>query len=159
MLKTFDHYCEYKRTPNGMVLAPIQLGKWIVVFCDEINLPDMDKYGNVLYTLFLSSNRTTIQNKEQSSYCFIECKSNVTLIAALFFIPYSCLIWGDSALFNIQFYTTQIIGSPCCQQLYGIMKMRLVLILEFHVLSGKVSLYCWDDMVSDMQGYGYTSLH
>ncbi len=27
MLKTFDHYCEYKRTPNGIILAPIQLGK------------------------------------------------------------------------------------------------------------------------------------
>jgi dynein heavy chain 1 len=27
MLKTFDHYCEYKRTPNGIVLSPIQLGK------------------------------------------------------------------------------------------------------------------------------------
>ena len=45
MLKTFDHYCEYKRTPNGVVLAPIQLGKWLVIFCDEINLPDEDKYG------------------------------------------------------------------------------------------------------------------
>eukprot|EP00112_Aurelia_sp_Birch-Aquarium-sp1_P013630 Seg2899.2 transcript_id=Seg2899.2/GoldUCD/mRNA.D3Y31 product="Cytoplasmic dynein 1 heavy chain 1" protein_id=Seg2899.2/GoldUCD/D3Y31 len=45
ILKTFDHYCEYRRTPNGVVLAPIQLGKWLVLFCDEINLPDMDKYG------------------------------------------------------------------------------------------------------------------
>ncbi|XP_063040383.1 cytoplasmic dynein 1 heavy chain 1 isoform X1 [Engraulis encrasicolus] len=45
LLKTFDHYCEYRRTPNGVVLAPIQLGKWLVLFCDEINLPDMDKYG------------------------------------------------------------------------------------------------------------------
>uniref|UniRef100_A0A8C9Q1N6 Cytoplasmic dynein 1 heavy chain 1 n=1 Tax=Spermophilus dauricus TaxID=99837 RepID=A0A8C9Q1N6_SPEDA len=42
---TFDHYCEYRRTPNGVVLAPVQLGKWLVLFCDEINLPDMDKYG------------------------------------------------------------------------------------------------------------------
>jgi hypothetical protein len=23
----------------------LQIGKWIVIFCDEINLPDMDKYG------------------------------------------------------------------------------------------------------------------
>ncbi|ELK01220.1 Cytoplasmic dynein 1 heavy chain 1, partial [Pteropus alecto] len=36
---------EYRRTPNGVVLAPVQLGKWLVLFCDEINLPDMDKYG------------------------------------------------------------------------------------------------------------------
>ena len=45
LLKTFDHYCEYRRTPNGVVMAPIQLGKWVVLFCDEINLPDLDKYG------------------------------------------------------------------------------------------------------------------
>ncbi|XP_037072682.1 LOW QUALITY PROTEIN: dynein heavy chain, cytoplasmic-like [Pollicipes pollicipes] len=45
LLKTFDHYCEYRKTPNGVVLAPVLLGKWLVVFCDEINLPDMDQYG------------------------------------------------------------------------------------------------------------------
>uniref|UniRef100_A0A8C4QIF7 AAA+ ATPase domain-containing protein n=1 Tax=Eptatretus burgeri TaxID=7764 RepID=A0A8C4QIF7_EPTBU len=45
LLKTFDHYCEFRRTPAGVVLAPVQLGKWLVLFCDEINLPDMDKYG------------------------------------------------------------------------------------------------------------------
>lgn len=53
MLKTFDHYCEYKRTPNGIVLAPSQLGKWIVIFCDEINLPDEDKYGTQRVISFL----------------------------------------------------------------------------------------------------------
>jgi dynein heavy chain 1 len=26
-------------------LTPTQLGKWLIMFCDEINLPDMDKYG------------------------------------------------------------------------------------------------------------------
>ena len=45
LLKTFDHYCEYKRTPNGVVMAPAQLGKWLVLFCDEINVPGLDKYG------------------------------------------------------------------------------------------------------------------
>jgi len=53
MIKTFDHYCDYKRTPNGLVLAPIQLGKWLVLFCDEINLPDMDKYGTQRVISFL----------------------------------------------------------------------------------------------------------
>ncbi|KAG1662035.1 Dynein heavy chain, cytoplasmic [Nymphon striatum] len=53
LLKTFDHYCEYKRTPNGVVLSPIQLGKWLVLFCDEINLPDMDKYGTQRVISFL----------------------------------------------------------------------------------------------------------
>ena len=53
LLKTFDHYCEYRKTPNGMVLAPIQLGKWLVLFCDEINLPDLDKYGTQRVISFL----------------------------------------------------------------------------------------------------------
>ena len=26
-------------------MAPAQLGKWLVLFCDEINLPGLDKYG------------------------------------------------------------------------------------------------------------------
>ncbi|CAG0895372.1 unnamed protein product, partial [Cyprideis torosa] len=53
LLKTFDHYCEYKRTPTGTVLAPVQLGKWLILFCDEINLPDMDKYGTQRVISFL----------------------------------------------------------------------------------------------------------
>jgi dynein heavy chain 1 len=53
LLKTFDHYCEYRKTPNGMVLSPIQLNKWLVLFCDEINLPDMDKYGTQRVISFL----------------------------------------------------------------------------------------------------------
>ena len=53
MLKTFDHYCEYRKTPNGVVLSPIQLNKWLVLFCDEINLPDMDKYGTFFSHFFL----------------------------------------------------------------------------------------------------------
>ncbi|XP_018494643.2 dynein heavy chain, cytoplasmic [Galendromus occidentalis] len=53
LLKTFDHYCEYRKTPNGMVLSPIQIGKWLVLFCDEINLPDQDKYGTMRVISFL----------------------------------------------------------------------------------------------------------
>ena len=48
LMKTFDHYCEFRRTPNGIVLSPILLNKWLVLFCDEINLPDMDKYGKLI---------------------------------------------------------------------------------------------------------------
>ena len=33
------------KTPNGVILAPVQIGRWLVVFCDEINLPAPDKYG------------------------------------------------------------------------------------------------------------------
>lgn len=53
MLKTFDHYCEYKRTPNGIVLSPVHFNKWLVIFCDEINLPDEDKYGTQRVISFL----------------------------------------------------------------------------------------------------------
>ncbi|XP_048259760.1 cytoplasmic dynein 1 heavy chain 1-like isoform X2 [Haliotis rufescens] len=53
LLKTFDHYCEFRRTPNGVVLSPVQLNKWLVLFCDEINLPDMDKYGTQRVISFL----------------------------------------------------------------------------------------------------------
>lgn len=53
LLKTFDHYCEYRKTPNGVVLAPVLIGKWLVLFCDEINLPDMDTYGTQRVISFL----------------------------------------------------------------------------------------------------------
>ena len=53
LLKTFEHYCEYRRTPNGIVMAPIQLQKWLVLFCDEINLPDFDDYGTARVISFL----------------------------------------------------------------------------------------------------------
>ena len=55
MLKTFDHYCEYRKTPNGIILSPIQLNKWLVLFCDEINLPDMDKYGGFCFLYNLTN--------------------------------------------------------------------------------------------------------
>jgi len=54
LLKTFVQYCEYVRTPRGVVLQPsAALGtgreggeeKRLVIFCDEINLPEADKYG------------------------------------------------------------------------------------------------------------------
>ncbi|KHJ86169.1 ATPase family protein, partial [Oesophagostomum dentatum] len=53
LMKTFDHYCEYRRTPNGIVLAPVQLSRWLVIFCDEINLPAPDKYGTQRVISFL----------------------------------------------------------------------------------------------------------
>eukprot|EP01134_Creolimax_fragrantissima_P000216 CFRG0216T1 len=53
LLKTFDRYCEYKRTSTGTVLSPIQPGKWLVLFCDEINLPDADTYGTQRVIAFL----------------------------------------------------------------------------------------------------------
>ena len=45
ILKTFDQYCETKKTNSGLLMCPVQASKWLVVFCDEINLPAADKYG------------------------------------------------------------------------------------------------------------------
>ena len=45
ILKTFDQYCETRKTNTGFVMSPAQDGKWLVVFCDEINLPACDKYA------------------------------------------------------------------------------------------------------------------
>ncbi|EAR94592.2 dynein heavy chain, cytoplasmic protein (macronuclear) [Tetrahymena thermophila SB210] len=53
ILKQFDHYCEYVKTTQGLILRPKQPNKWLVVFCDEINLPDMDKYGTMTIITFL----------------------------------------------------------------------------------------------------------
>ncbi|EDQ84975.1 uncharacterized protein MONBRDRAFT_12266 [Monosiga brevicollis MX1] len=53
LMKTFDQYCEYRRTANGLVLAPTQLNKWLIVFMDECNLPAADKYNTVKVITFV----------------------------------------------------------------------------------------------------------
>ena len=53
IIKTFEQYCEYRKTLNGLVLSPTQIGKWLVIFCDEINLPAPDTYGTQRAISFL----------------------------------------------------------------------------------------------------------
>lgn len=53
LIKTLDQYCEYKKTLSGVVLSPTQIGRWLVIFCDEINLPAPDKYGTQRAISFL----------------------------------------------------------------------------------------------------------
>ncbi|KAI9821833.1 MAG: hypothetical protein M1827_002415 [Pycnora praestabilis] len=53
LIKTFEQYCEYRKTLNGVVLSPTQIGRWLVIFCDEINLPAPDKYGTQRAIAFL----------------------------------------------------------------------------------------------------------
>ncbi|KAI9809961.1 MAG: hypothetical protein M1825_000394 [Sarcosagium campestre] len=53
LVKTFEQYCEYKKTLNGVILSPTQIGRWLVIFCDEINLPAPDKYGTQRAISFL----------------------------------------------------------------------------------------------------------
>lgn len=53
ILKALDQYCEYRKTSTGVVLAPAQIGRWVVLFCDEINLPAADNYGTQRAISFL----------------------------------------------------------------------------------------------------------
>ncbi|CAH2350425.1 dynein heavy chain, cytoplasmic [[Candida] railenensis] len=46
LMKSLHQFCEYKKVSSiGWTLVPKVSGKWVVVFCDEINLPGYDKYG------------------------------------------------------------------------------------------------------------------
>jgi dynein heavy chain 1 len=56
ILKTFSQYCSYVRRGKDIYLEPSQnLGdnKWLVVFCDEINLPEEDTYGTQRVIMFM----------------------------------------------------------------------------------------------------------
>ncbi|KAL2864679.1 dynein heavy chain [Aspergillus lucknowensis] len=53
LIKTFEQYCEYKKTLNGVIMSPSQIGRWLVIFCDEINLPAPDRYGTQRAISFL----------------------------------------------------------------------------------------------------------
>ena len=64
ILKTFTHYCSYKKTANkGVVLAPSNPHKWLVVFCDEINLPTPDEYGTQRVIAFLRQVKVKVKVK------------------------------------------------------------------------------------------------
>ena len=73
ILKTFDQYCEYRRTLSGVIMSPAQIGRWLVLFCDEINLPTPDKYGTQRAISFLR------QLVEQNGFWRASDKSWVTL--------------------------------------------------------------------------------
>ena len=73
LIKTFDQYCEYRKTLNGVVMAPTQVGRWLVLFCDEINLPSPDKYGTQRVIAFLR------QLVEQNGFWRTSDKTWVTL--------------------------------------------------------------------------------
>lgn len=56
ILKTFRQYCSYTRKGKDLVLEPSEsLGTntWLVVFCDEINLPENDAYGTQRVIMFM----------------------------------------------------------------------------------------------------------
>ena len=53
LVKTLEQYCGYKKSLSGVTMAPTQIGRWLVIFCDEINLPSQDKYGTQRVISFL----------------------------------------------------------------------------------------------------------
>ncbi len=56
ILKTFSQYCQTVRKGKDIVLEPSEsLGTntWLVVFCDEINLPENDAYGTQRVIMFM----------------------------------------------------------------------------------------------------------
>ena len=73
LIKTFEQYCEYKKTVSGLVLLPTQIGRWLVIFCDEINLPAPDSYGTQRVIAFLR------QLVEQNGFWRTSDRSWVTL--------------------------------------------------------------------------------
>ncbi|KAK2746366.1 hypothetical protein FQN57_003248 [Myotisia sp. PD_48] len=73
LIKTFEQYCEYKKTLNGVVMSPNQIGRWLVIFCDEINLPAPDHYGTQRAISFLR------QLVEQNGFWRTSDKAWITL--------------------------------------------------------------------------------
>lgn len=56
ILKTFSQHCAYIRRGKDIVLEPMEsLGaqSWLIVFCDEINLPENDSYGTQRVIMFM----------------------------------------------------------------------------------------------------------
>lgn len=53
ILKSLKRHTIYADGPKGLVLCPKLPDKCVVLFCDEINLPKLDKYGSQSVILFL----------------------------------------------------------------------------------------------------------
>lgn len=72
ILKTFTQYCEVVDSPDGLIMMPNRQSysedKWLVIFCDEINLPQQDRYGTQRVIMFLR------QLTEQGGFWNKECK-------------------------------------------------------------------------------------
>eukprot|EP01032_Pedospumella_encystans_P010301 gene10301-12053_t len=72
ILKTFAQFCEVVDSPDGLIMQPNRQSygenQWLVVFCDEINLPAQDLYGTQRVIMFLR------QLTEQGGYWTNDCK-------------------------------------------------------------------------------------
>lgn len=53
VLRAIEQCCDYIRTNDGFILRPKTVGKRVVVFTDEINLPKPDEFGTQTVIAFL----------------------------------------------------------------------------------------------------------
>lgn len=54
ILKTLGQYCSIRNTQHGLVMSPdFANNKKLIVFCDEVNLPALDKYGTQRVVQFM----------------------------------------------------------------------------------------------------------
>ena len=55
VMTVMEQYCECVSAPGGkgMIMRPRQQKKWVVMFCDECNLPAADEYGTQMVTAFI----------------------------------------------------------------------------------------------------------
>lgn len=45
LIASLFQHCRISKTSSGKIVHPMDADKWVVVFCDEINLPKPDTYG------------------------------------------------------------------------------------------------------------------
>ncbi|KAG7861843.1 hypothetical protein KL939_000864 [Ogataea angusta] len=53
VVRALEQHCVYQNSPTGLKLVPAVAEKWVVLFCDEINLPAFDEYGSQTTISFL----------------------------------------------------------------------------------------------------------
>jgi len=57
LYKVFAQYCEIIDSPDGLIMQPTRQSysedKWLIIFCDEINLPAVDKYNTQRIIMFM----------------------------------------------------------------------------------------------------------
>lgn len=70
LLKTFDHYCEYRKTPNGVILSPVQVGLILNITFLIFKITVFKfyvQYSDILYVLTFFFSFSSLVN---GWYCF-----------------------------------------------------------------------------------------
>lgn len=81
LLRTLALSTTTERTPQGLVMKPSVRGQWLVIFCDEINLPAADKYDTQAVVTLM---RQMIEHGgywDPAELCFVKLE-NIQIIGA-----------------------------------------------------------------------------